>query len=402
MNSPSHAWRQRQSTQEPDPPERNVSVDRLHHEAENGELLHDYVRSLEYSGHSQNTVRSFRYAIEDFLAFLIGLDLRAVTQREIREWLHWMTAQGRSRHTILQRKYALGSFFNFLICIDIVTSSPVRLINIRNVPRKMPKFLTPEQMDRLLTAADGPRERAVIETLYSTGARVAELAGMCIEDINWSARTILVRGKGDKERFTIMSSKAVDALKLYLKDRTTGPVFLGADQYQWERHTKQQGWVSLDKRYGLWVGYWREDRLLPDGTIRRVARGKTVGRLEDLPTREKASEAMREKLADVLRDLPPRVIRKVKSHRQRPFGQRGIRRMLAEAAVRAGLGRVTPHMIRHTFATALHENGADILSIKELLGHANVSTTQIYTHVSQSQLRATLERCHPRWGGSNE
>jgi site-specific recombinase XerD len=405
VSTPSQAWRR--PTQQGCHPSfddaRNVSgpsVDRFHHDAENADLLRDFIGSLEVTGYSPHTVRSFRHAVQDFLDFLTGLDLRAVTQREIREWLHWMTAQGCGRHTLVQRRYALGSFFKFLERLEVVPSSPVRLIRMRNAARKLPRFLTPEQMDRLIAAAADPRERALIETLYATGARLAELSAMRVEDINWSARTIPVLGKGGKGRLTFIGTKAVEALKLYLKDRSTGPVFLTADQCQWQRHNKLQGGLSLNKRDSLWMGWWRESRQLPDGSSQRVLRGKVVGRLEDLPTREKAREAMQEKLADVLENLPPVVVREM-TH-QRALTQRGISRILAEAGMRAGLGHVHPHMIRHAFATALHENGADIRYIQELLGHANVSTTQIYTHVSLGHSRSVLERCHPRWGGNDD
>src|SRR5262249_34631887 len=171
---------------------------RMHCEEENAQLLGAFLKDLRVAARSENTIRSYQYAIKDFLAFILGLDIVQVTHNEIREWLHFLTVQNCSSATISYRKHALGSFFQFLQRIGQVKSSPVRLVANRKVTRKLPNVLNVDGVDRLIASAKNLRDTTLLEVMYATGCRVSEITGMRIEEINFADETVKVVGKGEK------------------------------------------------------------------------------------------------------------------------------------------------------------------------------------------------------------
>jgi site-specific recombinase XerD len=422
----------------------------LNHHAENEQLLKDYLKDLKVGERSPHTIESYRRTVSDFLAFIMGLDMAEVRHGEIREYLHWLSVKKASGQTITQRKHALSSFFHYLQVMDVVKESPVRLVANSKVVRKLPRFLSIGEVDRLIAATETPRDRALILTMYATGCRKAEIVGMRIEDVNWDSHTILVAGKGQKQRIVPLGRKAIESLRAHLNKRQHGPVFLFEESGQGAR--AQRGGVQLQKgRY--WTAFYRENRNLPGGSV-RVLRGKRIGifgepmrrgrppdpaitqavslrkqgktwpeifaafpeakesnlrravyyRLRSMkrppaqPLKQIANltAARREALkliAATSSAQPPTPQRSI----EKPIDGRTICRILDAAARRAGIGHVHPHMLRHSFATHLLEGGADLRTIQELLGHVSISTTQIYTHVTTVHLRDTMEKCHPHW-----
>jgi integrase/recombinase XerD len=353
----------------------------LNHQEENAVHLAEFVKDLHIEGRSEHTVTAYQFAVRDFIDFTLGLSLREVTHRDVREWLHWIHEQGASSQTMAQRKYALSSFFQFLQKIDVVIASPVRFISNHKVVRNLPRFLSVGEVEQLIAAAQTIRDRALFEFMYSTGCRIAEVTDARVE--NLSDRTIRVIGKGDKERIVILGSRAAECLENYLQGRATGPLFAAEQARQkddgswWAGSSTRTGGVSRDRR-GRWVGIWGEI----DGKGKRIKRNVTFHGSETL-TREQAWELLRP-------CLPSPVGAGVK-----PIDAHTIRLILDDAGRRAGIGHVHPHMLRHSFATHLRDNGADLRAIQELLGHSSISTTQIYTHVSIVQLQKTFEECHP-------
>jgi len=353
------------------------------------ELIQDFFIYGKQRGYSRNTLKSYRFALIDWFDFFQGPDLRTIKVPDLREWLHWLVSRGVSRDTINLRLYALRAFLDRGVLHGLIPFNPARQMKMRRLYRPLPDVLTEKEVDRLIRAARTLRDRALMETLYATGGRRSEVAAMTIENIKWDERCARVLGKGQKERLVPLVPRAVKYLRAYLKNRDTGPVFI--TPMQTEQLRSQWGGVSLQDGK-TWYVYWWEG----SGKEHRH-RGKRIGTLGEYPTPELARKKARELLADQKGVLGPRAFTYQRHAPVRAITVDEIGRIVARLAKKAGLRHVHPHMLRHSFATHLLENGADLRTIQELLGHASISTTQIYTHVSFAHMRKTMETCHPRW-----
>jgi integrase/recombinase XerC len=285
--------------------------------------VEQFLRSLAVErGASPHTLRSYRTDLTDCAAFLAAGRLGTLVgadARTLRAYLAALHERGLARTSIARRLAALRSFFRFLMRRGRASANPAREVTTPKLPRKLPAYLPIDESEALLRvaappAAGGARDRAILELFYATGIRVAELAGLDVEDLDLREGAVRVLGKGRKERIVPVGRKAVEALRAYLGregERERGPVFLNG----------------------------RGGRL-------------TV---------------------------------------------RSVHRIVRARARAAGLHRrVSPHTLRHTFATHLLDAGADLRLIQELLGHARLGTTQKYTHVSTDRLMKVYDRAHPR------
>ncbi|HUH07964.1 MAG TPA: tyrosine recombinase [Egibacteraceae bacterium] len=250
-------------------------------------------------------------------------DPEEVVPLVLRRYLSALGAAGYARASIGRKAAAARSLFRLLAQRGLVTTDPAVHLGTPKSGRRLPKALRPSQVAALLGACDlrtaiGLRDRALLELLYSSGARVSEATGLDPDDIDFGAGAVRLLGKGDKQRLVPLAEPACQALERYLGG----------------------------------------------------------GRPE---------------LAN--QSSPPAVFLNTRGARLSP---RDARTAVARAASRAGLGAVSPHALRHSYATHLLEGGADLRSVQELLGHAALSTTQVYTHVSRDHLRSSYERAHPR------
>ncbi len=250
----------------------------------------------------------------------------------IRGFLAYLDTFGYSPATTARKIATLRSFYKWLLRKGSVTANPMLLIRTPKQAKRLPKAITVEQIDKLLSMPDnretlGARDRAILETLYSTGVRVSELVDLNRNDLNMVEQTIHVRGKGKKERVVPLGSHALAAVRHYMTLLEPDPQFAAVRERS-----------MTDPAVPLFVN-------------------KNSGRLSS----------------------------------------RSVRRKLDKYLIAAGLDpSISPHTLRHSFATHLLDNGADLRSVQELLGHQSLSTTQIYTHLTSMRLRTAYDQAHPR------
>jgi site-specific recombinase XerD len=193
----------------------------------NLQLVEAFDRFLEARGHAVLTRRVYRSASRAFVHFLRDASVGSADLQTVREYMAWLCSRGLSSRTIRKDTAALRALFQFLQLSGLAKSDPTRMLTHRKIAGRSPRVLTVDEIDRLLDAADGPVERAVIEFLYATGVRVSELVAMRVDDVDLETRTARVKnGKGGKDRVVLFGRKAVDALREMFEARPTQAGFL--------------------------------------------------------------------------------------------------------------------------------------------------------------------------------
>ncbi len=278
--------------------------------------------------YSQYTIEHYNYDINEFSQFMseqaIG-NLDNVKYLDVRIYLTKLYERKLARKSVARKISCLRSFFKFLVREKIVSENPFTLASIPKADKKLPEFFYEEELAQLFKACDsetvlGQRNKAILELLYATGMRVSECSQIRLKDLDMNLSTVLVRGKGSKERYIPFGSFAFDAIQQYIQN--------GRKNLLTEH--SQNDYLFLNYRGG-------------------------------------------------------------------PLTVRGIRLILNKLIEQSALtGKIHPHMLRHTFATHLLANGADMRTVQELLGHSFLSSTQIYTHVTNEYLRKTYMTHHPR------
>jgi len=282
---------------------------------------------------SPHTCKNYLVDMQQFLNYLEGrypgisskgqtyitkIDASVVRDFMSKMWNEW------SASSMARKLASLRTFFNYCMKQGLIETNPAKEVATPKIPKRVPKFLTVDEVFALLDSAgdDGPlgvRDRAILEVLYASGLRVSELVGLNMEDVDLKAHTVRVLGKGRKERIVPVGEKACAALSTYLAKRSS---------LAGERNQEKAYFVN---RHG--------------------------GRLT----------------------------------------ARSIERLIAKYMRRCGVQKtITPHVLRHTFATHLLGAGADMRGIQELLGHSSLSTTQKYTHVGIENLMKAYDQSHPK------
>lgn len=323
-------------------------------------VMQDFVNYLKFEKHfSEHTAKCYGTDLEQFCDFLVsqrstptlasadgdtgehrtatatavatdartGLDqfLLAVDANVVRAYLAFLSERQYSKATTARKLATLRSFYKFLVKRNYLGSNPVMAVRAPKQEKKLPKFLEYEQVQRLLNTPDtgswlGARDRAILETLYSTGIRVSELVALNMEDVDFLGEVIHIRGKGKKERISPIGSSALQAIQRYIEFKDK----------------RAQSNANFDTKVLF-----------------------------------------------------------VNKHGRR-LSARSVRRKMDKYLAAAGLDpAVSPHTLRHSFATHMLNNGADLRSVQELLGHQSLSTTQIYTHLTTRKLKEVYDRAHP-------
>lgn len=302
-------------------------------------LIVQFLEHLRYERNvSSHTLRNYQSDLEQFLEHLAPADpttgkrnapeVTSIDHLTIREWLSELHSAQKKKASIARKLAALRTFFQFLVREGLLELNPAKLVSTPRLEKKLPQHLSIEEAIRFIETPDldtdlGKRDRAMLELMYATGVRVAELTTLDLPDIDFRNQLIRVTGKRRKQRIVPFGDPAGEALKDYLKVRDkflfTAPVSKRDDD-------------------ALFLNY--------QGT--RITT-RSVGRMVEKYIR-----------------------------------------------ICAGVHNISPHALRHSFATHLLDSGADLRDIQELLGHARLSTTQIYTHVSMEKLIEVYDKAHPK------
>src|SRR5271169_1667122 len=337
----------------------------------NSELAYKFGEWLVAQRFSRSAYEAYTKVAFSFCHFIGQRHVRTTNHLDVRFFLidlmkRNLTVDGFNRHL-----YALRRFFDFLYLGGVVDAVAPRLVRGRRRDRPLPKVVSVGDVGRLVKAAGTVRNQTMIELLYATGCRVGELVRIRVEDVDQSRRSIRVAGKG-KERTVFFGSRAGLLLRKHLRGRRNGPLFL-------PELLKQTGCIHAHN--GVWRLHWRD---YSGGTVHAH---KTSTYLGINLTLRQAKVRATQLVPKSNLVCPPQ---------NRHLQTQAVARVLRYAALRAGLAQVTPHMIRHSFATHLLQNGADIRHIQGLLGHTSLITTQIYTRVANTEMAKVHRRFHPR------
>ena len=197
------------------------------HRRENLALVSAFEARLRVENYSLSTRQGYVPTVSDYVEFLHSESALEADRPTIRRYMGYLDDRGKSKLSIDRALSALRKFYDYLVRDGLLDRSPLMLIQFKRPPSRIPDPLSEAEAERLIEAAEGPRDRALAELLYATGCRASELTGMRVEDVNFPERTICVGGKGLKEAFVFFGNKAEEALRRHLDGRTGGHLFLG-------------------------------------------------------------------------------------------------------------------------------------------------------------------------------
>jgi integrase/recombinase XerC len=307
------------------------------------ELVESYLRVLANErGASAHTLRAYQRELHGFTAWLAkhksGLSIAEIEHTHIRAYLGTLYERGLSKASAARALAAIRSWFKWLARAGYIEQNAASLVSTPRLPKHLPRVPSIEQLNRVVDsvrddAASWPaRDKAILEMLYGCGIRNAELVGLNLDDIHWANEAILVRGKGQKQRYVPLGDAAAEALRTYLSERSARLA------------------AASDQRAIA----------TPALFVNLQLRGLAKGAQARLTTRSVG-----------------RIVKRI-------------------AILRGLSSDVHPHTLRHAFGTHLLEEGADLRAIQELLGHERLSTTQRYTQLTVTQLAEVYDKTHPR------
>lgn len=275
--------------------------------------------------YSPHTLTGYSHDLLEFYKFLNQTDLAAVDKDFLRRFLAQLNSEGLTKRTITRRMAALRTYFRFLTREGYLKKSPMGALKNPKLEKRLPMVLEESELNQLLESPEddlvGRRDKAILETLYSTGMRVSELVRLDLDRVDFIGGVCRVLGKGQKERLCPIGDKALRSIRAYLELRA-----------KTKSHDARALFLNFSPN--------QKGSRITDRSVRRILN---------------------------------------------KYIERTCRRE-----------NISPHTLRHSFATHLLNRGADLRSVQELLGHENLSTTQIYTHVSTQRLKEAYDKAHPR------
>ena len=284
----------------------------------------DYLKNQK--NYSDYTINNYYKDLIDYSLFLDSHNLQfdKMDYKKCVDYLRYLDEKNLKRTSVSRKLSSLRTFYKYLVLNNKSDNNPFMLVSSPKKEKRIPKFINYENIEEIFNMPDintevGQRERVILEILYSSGVRVSELVSIKLSDIDFSEKTIVITGKGNKERMVSFGDYAKDAIDLYIKDG----------------RKKLLGDIKSDY---LIVGHNKESL--------------TTRRVEQI-------------IDDIIKHTSIKL-------------------------------NITPHVFRHTFATHLLDQGCDLIVVQELLGHTSLSSTEIYTHVSNEQIRNVYLNAHPR------
>jgi integrase/recombinase XerC len=277
---------------------------------------------------SQYTVEHYHHDVTDFFDFMKEEAIPSIADvqySDVRIYLTKLYEKQLSRKTVARRISCLRSFYKFLLREKLVDENPMALVSIPKAEKRLPDFFYEQELNLFFESCEtdtalGKRNKALLELLYGTGIRVSECCKIRLTDLDFYLSTVLVHGKGHKQRYVPFGSFAHDELESYIQTA----------RRELLKGKEDHGFLFVNFRGG-------------------------------------------------------------------PLTDRGVREILNKMFEKSALhGKIHPHKLRHTFATHMLSNGADLRTVQELLGHSFLSSTQVYTHVTNEHLRRTYMSTHPR------
>lgn len=281
-------------------------------------------------GMSKNTIDAYRRDLDRFFTWNrdnARAGVHDIGVATVTSFLEYLQSLDLAASSIGRNLVAVRMFFRYLMLEGVVAESTVDLVSSPKLWERLPKVLSPDMVDALLNAPEGPvdryyrRDRALLAVMYATGCRVSEVVNLKSQDIHLAESYCLCTGKGNKQRLVSLNPVAIDAVRKYIEIERSDLVTVAGED---------PGWLFLTRS------------------------GRRLNR-------------------------------------------ESVWSLVQRYAARVGCGaEVSPHTLRHSFATHLLAGGADIRALQEMLGHSSIRTTQIYTHVEHSRLKAVHKQCHPR------
>lgn len=298
----------------------------------NGDNMKDLKDFMEYlkieKNYSEYTIKNYNIDIEEYINYCKekNMNIYNITYKEVKSYLASLYEKQYTASTISRHISSLRSFYSYLYKNKLVDKNIFKSITLPKKEKRIPKYMTNEDIDVVFNIPDitsplGQRDRLILELLYATGIRVSELCNIKLKDIDYSNKSIIILGKGSKERIVFFGDVCLEYLNKYINE---GRLIL----------------LNGNNNEYLIIGAYKKNTKISVRSIESV-----------------------------------------------------IDKIIEKAAIKKN---ITPHVLRHTFATHLLNEGCDILIVKELLGHSSLDTTGIYTHVSNEKLRKVYLDAHPR------
>ena len=286
-------------------------------------FVHKFINYLQIEkNYSDHTVTNYKIDLKEFSGSIKDKPIEQVTHVDVRLFLARLKEKNFSKRSVARKMACLRSFFKFLHREGYIKTNPAASLSTPKIDKKLPLFMNASDVVKLLESPDasddmGLRDRAILETLYSTGIRVSELVGLNKEDVDFISGVLKVYGKGKKERLVPVGDKALRAIRAYFEKIKV---------------------TEINERKPVFLN--KSQRRVSDRAVRRI-----------------------------------------------------VHKYIHKTSLNES---ISPHTLRHSFATHMLDRGADLRSVQELLGHANLSTTQIYTHVTTERLKSIYDKVHPR------